>query len=407
MSTSSERVFTPRFALVVTSGLCYFMALGILLPVVPVFVKHDLGGNDIAVGVVVGAFAVGAVLIRPFTGRLGDRVGRRVLIVVGGAIVGSAGLLYLLASSVVPLVLVRVLGGIGEAAFFVGAASMITDLAPESRRGEAISYWSIAVYGGLAFGPLLGNLLLGDDHFDRVWLTSATLAFVAGAIGLFTRDVMTFEPAARDVPRPPLISRAAIAPGTVLFLGLMGLAGFTEFVPLYVKEIGMSNSSGVFLLYGGLILAVRLLGARVPDRIGPVKAGTIATATSAAGLLIMASVAEPAALYAGTVVFSIGMSFLYPAMLTLALTGLADNERGSAVGTVSSFFDASQGIGALLLGVVAALAGYRGAFVAGALPGWPRSCCFARPTSRLARRRRPRRRGVRPWGGRARPPLTG
>ena len=107
MSTSSERVFTPRFALVVTAGLCYFMALGILLPVVPVFVKHDLGGNDIAVGVVVGAFAVGAVLIRPFTGRLGDRVGRRILIVVGGVIVGSAGLLYLLASSVVPLVLVR------------------------------------------------------------------------------------------------------------------------------------------------------------------------------------------------------------------------------------------------------------------------------------------------------------
>ncbi len=202
MSSSSERVFTFRFALVVTAGLCYFMALGILLPVVPVFVKHDLGGNDIAVGVVVGAFAVGAVLIRPFTGRLGDRVGRRILIVVGGVIVGSAGLLYLLASSVVPLVLVRVLGGIGEAAFFVGAASMITDLAPESRRGEAISYWSIAVYGGLAFGPLLGNLLLGDDHFDRVWLTSATLAFVAGAIGLFTRDVMTFDPAARDAPRP-------------------------------------------------------------------------------------------------------------------------------------------------------------------------------------------------------------
>ena len=128
----------------------------------------------------------------------------------------------------------------------------------------------------------------------------------------------------------------------------------------------MSNSSGVFLLYGGLILAVRLLGARVPDRIGPVKAGTIATATSAAGLLIMASVAEPAALYAGTVVFSIGMSFLYPAMLTLALTGLADNERGSAVGTVSSFFDA----------------------VAGDRRAAPRCGCRARRLSRRVRGRR-------------------
>ncbi|HTN79200.1 MAG TPA: MFS transporter, partial [Acidimicrobiales bacterium] len=192
-TTRSERLFTFRFALVVTSGLCYFMALGVLLPVVPLFVKHDLGGNDIAVGVVVGAFAVGAVLLRPFTGRIGDRVGRRILIVVGGVIVGGAGLLYLFASAIVPLVFVRVLGGVGEAAFFVGAASMITDLAPEERRGEAISYWSIAVYGGLAFGPLIGNLLLGDDHFDRVWIVSASLAFAAGFIGLFTRDVASFN----------------------------------------------------------------------------------------------------------------------------------------------------------------------------------------------------------------------
>ena len=346
------------------------MALGVLLPVVPLFVKHELGGNDIAVGVAVGAFSVGAVLLRPFAGRIGDRVGRRILIVFGGVVVGTAGLLYVFASALVPLVVVRVLAGVGEAAFFVGAASMITDLAPEERRGEAISYWSIAVYGGLAFGPLLGNILLDDDHFDRVWLTSATLAFVAGAIGLFTHEVIALNrETAVGASRPPLISRAALAPGAVLFLGLIGLAGFTEFVPLYVKEIGMEDSSVVFLVYGCLILAVRLLGAKVPDRIGPLKAGTIATATAAVGLLIMAAFAEPAGLYAGTVVFSIGMSFLYPAMLTLALTGLADNERGSAVGTVSSFFDLSQGVGALALGVVAALTGYRGAFAAGALLG--------------------------------------
>ncbi len=370
MSTTDERVFTLRFALVVTSGLCYFMALGVLLPIVPLFVKHELGRNDVAVGLAVGAFSLGAVILRPFAGRIGDRFGRRVLIVVGGVIVGSAGLLYLLASALVPLVLVRLLAGIGEAAFFVGAASMITDLAPEARRGEAISYWSIAVYGGLAFGPLIGNLLLDDDHFDRVWLASASLAFLAAAIGLCTREVVSFDRASSAAaPRPPLISRPAIGPGTVLFLGLIGLAGFTEFVPLYVKEIGLNDSSGVFVLYGCLILGMRLLGAKVPDRIGPRTAGTIATATSAVGLLIMAAFAEPAGLYAGTVVFSIGMSFLYPAMLTLALTGLADNERGSAVGTVSSFFDLSQGVGALLLGVVAALAGYRGAFAAGALLG--------------------------------------
>ncbi len=368
METETERLLTPRFMLVVTVGLCYFMALGMLLPVVPLFVSRGLRGSDVDVGIAVGAFAVGAVLLRPFAGRIGDRMGRRVLIVGGALTVAVAGLLYVFASGLLVLVLVRVLGGIGEAAFFVGAASMITDLSPESRRGEAISYWSVAVYGGLAFGPAAGQLLLDGDHYDRVWIASALLALLASMLGLLTTE--TVQPAGRPVPgavRPPLLSRSALAPGAVLFLGLIGLAGFTEFVPLYVRNIGMSSSGTVFLLYGCLILIVRIFGARVPDRIGPLRAGTLATVLAASGLGLMAAVASPFGLYAGTVVFSIGMSFLYPAMLTLALTGLGDSQRGSAVGTVSSFFDASQGIGALLLGVVASLAGYRGVFAVGAV----------------------------------------
>ncbi len=44
--------------LVVTAGLSYFTALGMLLPVVPVYVEHRLGGGGLAVGVAVGALFV-------------------------------------------------------------------------------------------------------------------------------------------------------------------------------------------------------------------------------------------------------------------------------------------------------------------------------------------------------------
>jgi len=81
-----EPLLTARFVVVVSSGIFYFMALGALLPVVPRYVDKQLGGNDVAVGVAVGALAVGAILLRPLAGRLGDRFGRRVLM-VGGALV--------------------------------------------------------------------------------------------------------------------------------------------------------------------------------------------------------------------------------------------------------------------------------------------------------------------------------
>ncbi|MEZ5143772.1 MAG: hypothetical protein R2726_14830 [Acidimicrobiales bacterium] len=68
-----ERLLTGRFVLVVVVGLLYFLSLGTLLPTVPVFVERGLGGGSVAVGVVVGAFSVGAVLLRPYAGRIGDR----------------------------------------------------------------------------------------------------------------------------------------------------------------------------------------------------------------------------------------------------------------------------------------------------------------------------------------------
>ncbi len=57
----------------------------------------------------------------------------------------------------------------------------------------------------------------------------------------------------------------------------------------------------------------------------------------------------------------------YPALILLALHGVSDAERASVVGTFSSFFDASQGIGALVCGAEVAVTGDRGAFTTGAI----------------------------------------
>ena len=69
----------------------------------------------------------------------------------------------------------------------------------------------------------------------------------------------------------------------------------------------------------------------------------------------------------GTAVLAAGMSLMYPALLLLALVGVGDADRASVVGTFSSFFDASQGVGAFICGAVVAVSGNRGAFTTGAI----------------------------------------
>lgn len=357
------RLVTARFAVIVGAGLAYFMALGMLIPVVPVYVEDELGGGSIGVGTAVGALFVGAVVLRPYTGRLGDRFGRRLLIIFGAVVVAASTLLYGAVESLPYLVAMRAVTGIGEAAFFVGAATMITDLAPPERRGEAISYWSIAIYGGLAFGPAFGDFVLGEDRFQLAWVVSAAFAALAAGLALTTRDA---HQASRGQAPTHLLHRAALGPGLVLFLGLVGLAGFTAFVPLYVEDLDM-GADAVFLLYGVLVLAVRILGARLPDTLGARRAASAALALSTVGLAVIAVFGSAPGLLGGTVVFAAGMSLLYPAVLLLALTGIPDHERASVVGTTSSFFDLSQGLGALVLGGVVAVSDYQGAFAVSAV----------------------------------------
>ncbi|MGH9187239.1 MAG: MFS transporter [Acidimicrobiales bacterium] len=159
---------------------------------------------------------------------------------------------------------------------------------------------------------------------------------------------------------------AALRPGIVLWLGLMGLAGFAAFVPLYVDELGMDKADSVFAVYALLILGLRIVAGRLPDRLGAVRAASGALAVSAAGLLVMAAFASRSGLFAGTVVFALGMTFLYPALFPLVLARVPDNERSHAIGTFSVFFDLSQGFGAPTLGLVVALAGERAAFAVAA-----------------------------------------
>src|SRR6476469_7348333 len=108
---SNQKLLTARFMLVVACGLCYFLALAMLTPVLPHYVKDELGWGDAAVGVAGGAFAVGAVVLRTGAGRLGDTVGRRSLIIGGALLVALSTLFYGAIGELWWLIAMRVITG--------------------------------------------------------------------------------------------------------------------------------------------------------------------------------------------------------------------------------------------------------------------------------------------------------
>ncbi|MGH2655818.1 MAG: MFS transporter [Actinomycetota bacterium] len=357
-----DRLVTPAFVLISLATLAYFVAVGVVLPVLPLYVRGPLGGGDVSVGVTVGAFSVTALLVRPWAGRLADRRGRRLPMLIGiGTFVVSVGG-YVVAGSVPALVGMRLLTGVGEALFFTGAASAIADMAPDERRGEAISFFSLALWTGIAVGPVIGEVVLGQGRFDLVWLASAALGLLAGALTLRVR-VQTIR--TEGMPSR-LIHRGALLPGTAILASIWGAAGFFAFVPLYSRELGLSGSRGVFVLFSGIVLAIRFLGARLPDALGPVRAARVSLVVSAAGLALMGVWGTTTGLFVATAVYAVGQALAFPALMALALRDAAPGQRGAAIATFTAMVDVGFGIGPAALGFVAHGFGYGGVFLFGA-----------------------------------------
>ena len=358
----SGRVLTRPFVLTMLAEFALCLSVGMLLAVVPVYADDSLGVGSFGVAVAVAAVSPMVLVCQPLAGRYADRNGRRILVIAGGAVAAVSVAGYVVANSLALLVVLRLLNGAGEALVLVGAATIVTDLAPEQRRGEALSVFSLGLWGGLALGPLLGELVLGDDRFDAVWLVAASCCLAAALIGLVLPETAPARVEAKD-PAGRVLHPAAIGPGLVLTFTVLGFAGLGTFGALYARDLGLDGAGSVFLLFSLVVVATRVLARRVPDRLGPKRTSRIALTLIAAGLFTIGLWNVPAGLFLGTVVVAFGHALAFPSLMTLAVNAAPAGERSSVVGTFSAFTELGFLVGALSLGAVASAFGYDGVFV--------------------------------------------
>lgn len=352
--------FAGIFA-VTFSGL---LAVGAVLPVLPRYVHGPLDAGNIAVGIVIGSYAVTGLLLRPVAGRFADRRGRRPTVLLGSLLVAAAGFLYLLPLGVPGLIGARLLLGAGEGTVFTAGSAWIVDIAPPQRRGRVIGLYGLAVWSGLSIGPLIGELLLQASGYTLVWLFAGA-APLAGALIAF-RLPDPFRPIAHAEPHP-LIAREAIRPGTALALASIGYATVAAFVVLHLDARGIGHGATVFGAFATMVVLTRLIGGDLPDRIGPARVATGAAIVETIGLATMALAQSITVALAGALAMGAAFSLLYPSLSLIVVSRVPVTRRGAALGTFTAFFDAGVGLGAPLAGLAVVLSGYQGAFLFAAM----------------------------------------
>jgi MFS family permease len=334
-------------------------AVGAVLPVIPRFVRGPLDSGNLAVGIAIGAFAFTALAGRPIAGHLADLRGRRPVVVIGSLMAASAGVIYLIPAGLAGLLGARLVLGAGEGMVFTAGATWVVDLAPLDRRGRVIGLYGLAVWSGLSLGPPIGETLYRAFGFDAVWAFAAICPFLGALIALRIPDPHQAPESRED---RSLIARESLRPGIGISLANVGYAAMASFIVLDLQAHGSSHGATAFTAFAATVVATRLVGGDLPDRIGPLRCAAGAASIEAAGLgLIALAQGLPLALV-GAVGMGMAFALLYPSLSLVVIGKVPESRRGAALGTFTAFFDLGVGLGGVLCGLAASLGGYSAAF---------------------------------------------
>ena len=350
------------FYLAVAANFFFFASFHWIYATLPGFVQH-IGGDLVQVGLATGVFALSAVVARPVVGRLIDRWGRKPLLLVGATLFVLAPACYALAGAVLPFMAIRVVHGIGIAAFTTAYTAFVADLAPPAQRGEMIGLAGLTNNLGLFFMPALGAMALAHWGYAPHFLVAAGVAAVAVLLILLIAG-----PAGGRSDQTGVRSGAVarLRPVWVAALGSTGLAvayGATlGFVAPLAAERGLTAAGAYFSAFAATLMLAQALAGWLSDRIGRRAVAAPGLAVTALATVWLAMARSDAALLAAGAALGLSWGLVRGGLDAAVVDAVPAESRGTAIGLLYTCFDAGVGVGSFGLGVAAQQYGYATAF---------------------------------------------
>ncbi len=185
-------------------------------------IQYTLGAGVIPLQWVVNGYALVFASLMLFAGSLGDRWGRKRLMVIGIAVFCAGSVVCAMAPDVGWLIAGRAIMGVGAAASEPGTLSLIRHMYPDGRRrARAIGGWAAVSGVSLALGPVIGGLLAAAGD----WRTVFWFNLVLGALLLVLAAVAV--PRSRD-PQPGRLDVGGLLAGVIALGGLIFAAMLGE-----------------------------------------------------------------------------------------------------------------------------------------------------------------------------------
>lgn len=335
---------------------------------------HQVGAGTFVIGILIAVYDFAEVIAKPLFGYLADKRGQVVTLWAGLGIFSLASLFFLVLDPRL-LVLIRLLQGLGAAAFSVVSVALVAAYFPE-RRGQALGTYNALKGAGYVLAPALGGFIVARLNLAGLFVVSAAIGLVVLLLSLLLREPQSAVAAEDDddfdlreflasFSNPRLLPWYAIIVVNMFFVGIL-----FGFVPVYLNQLGYDSfNAGLIIATGTLAyLLVQPAAGWFADKFG---AGTtIIIGLFAASVSITAMTLTTGPLLIALIVLGgLGVGIVWTnsdAMISrLAQAG----KLATSLGTAGSYKELGDMLGPLTVGGLSNLFGLMTGFVASGVLG--------------------------------------
>lgn len=355
------------------------MSISCIVSFISLFINVELGVTDLGranlwSGILVSVTPLLAAVFGPVWGELGDRYGRKAMVLrvlaANFLIIGLMGL----ARNIPQVLFLRSVQGLFTG-FSAAALALVTSIVPEAQLGYALGVYQTAMIAGNAAGPLLGGLLADLVGFRGTFGIMGILSLVSALLvwGFVSEE---FRPVDAGRGEGLLAGIKAVMAGRELLplavsLFLIQFANMTlaPILPLFIKGLGapdrfLASTAGFILAAGGLTGAVAaVIAGRRGEQWGYPAIIVWGSAGTAALYLVTAGVQTTGQLTVLRLLVGFTLGGILPSANALIGRRVPAERRGVAYGLTTSSSLMGNVLGPLFGGALAAVAGPRSVFL--------------------------------------------
>ncbi|MFP8621291.1 MULTISPECIES: MFS transporter [Klebsiella] len=366
-----EKLWTKDFWAITIISFIIFFVFYVQLTLLPIYIADNLHATADKAGLLVTCFLIAAIIIRPFAGQWVGKYSNKTVLMLSSLAFLVVTALYPLCHSIEALLFIRVLHGITFGVITTVKGTISARLIPASRRGEGISFFSLAMGLAMVVGPWIGlNMARHSAYIEAFWLCTG-VSIVSIVLALIVAVPPVIRHADGSKPKlgfAAMFDRAAMPFALVTFFMTFAYAGVSAFLALYARELDLMAAASNFLLcYAIFLMICRAFTGNVCDKKGPKYVVYPCLLAFTVGLVVLGYTHGSITMVLSGALIGIGYGSVTPIFQTQIISSVEPHKIGVANSLFFNAMDAGLALGAFVMGLMVDGVGYRSIYLMGAV----------------------------------------